>query len=81
MTVGRVAGNSGQHTVSPAPNTDSRRAGSRERLDRPAAYTPRLDVLPIPFGEFYAAVFTVEGRRRDAFRLVEVTRRRPTSSG
>jgi len=29
--VGRVAGNSGHHTVSPAPNTDSRRAGSRER--------------------------------------------------
>lgn len=34
--VGRAAENSGQHAVSPAPSPGD--AGSRERLDRPAAY-------------------------------------------
>jgi hypothetical protein len=53
--VGRAAGNSGQHTVSRASIPGEPR--SRERLDGPVAYTPRLDVMPIPFGEFYAAVF------------------------
>lgn len=43
---GRDAGKSGQHPVSPAPDGD---AGSRERLDRPAASQPPLpgeDELP-----------------------------------
>ena len=80
--VGGAAHNSGQYPVSPATLP----AGSRERLDRPAAYTttwvpparclppeyygtsaghytPRLDVMPIPFGEFYAAVFGGRERR------------------
>ena len=52
--VGRAAGNSGQHPVSPAPSV----AGSRERLDRPAAY-PHVHsrtAMPWPFAEFYAAI-------------------------
>ena len=35
---GQAAGNSGQYTVSPAPDVDAGESGSRTRLDRPAAY-------------------------------------------
>lgn len=38
--VGRAAGNSGDHSVSPAPASPGD-AGSRERLDGPAAYPNR----------------------------------------
>lgn len=37
--VGRAADNSGQYPVSPAPTPEQGESGSRERLDRPAAYT------------------------------------------
>lgn len=36
--VGGAAQNSGQHSVSPAPDPGMGESGSRERLDRPAAY-------------------------------------------
>jgi len=36
--VGQAAGNSGQHTVSPAPDPGMGEPGSRERLDGSAAY-------------------------------------------
>jgi excisionase family DNA binding protein len=39
--VGQAAGNSGQHTVSPAPSPVEGESGSRERLDGPAAYPQR----------------------------------------
>lgn len=55
--VGRASGKSGQHPVSPVANLPGD-AGSRARLDRPAAYPkahPRRPI-PWPFGEFYAAI-------------------------
>ena len=60
---GRAAGNSGQYTVSPAPDVDAGESGSRRGWTdpRPNHFVPRLDVMPIPFAEFYAAVFGGRG--------------------
>ena len=52
-----MAGNQVSGAAAPKPQADPGWSSPQP----PSRYVPRLDVMPIPFGEFYAAVFGGRG--------------------